>query len=210
MEAEKVINHYSEYLLKHNHKPKSVHLFCVDIKLEESEFYAHYSSFDHLDTLILSRMVDNAVELTLKDAEEEGGIRNAKNQLLTFYLTLSEVLKANRSLVLILLPASKMDLSSLKILCKSKKSFLDFLNKLDVSLSFLSFLPSTNIEKKALEIAAWVQFVSILKYWIHDDSPNFKKTDVFIEKSLKFSFELSESNVLNSMMDLGKFMMNKK
>ena len=84
------------------------------------------------------------------------------------------------------------------------------LDPFDSNLSFLSFLPGPSIEKKTIEVAAWIQFISILKYWIHDCSPGFKKTDVFIEKSLKFSFELSESNVLNSMVDLGKFMMNKK
>ena len=65
------------------------------------------------------------------------------------------------------------------------------------------------MKDKALETAAWMQFCSILLYWLKDTSPDFEKTDVFIEKSLKLSFDLAESNVMESVVDLGKFMFGK-
>ena len=74
----------------------------------------------------------------------------------------------------------------------------------------MSFLPDASVQEKTIQSAGWLQFISILKYWLQDNSLGFEKTDIFIEKSLKLSFELSESNVLNSIVDLGKFMMNKK
>ena len=42
-----------------------------------------------------------------------------------------------------------------------------------------------------------------------DESANFEKTDIFIEKSLKLSFDLTESNVVKSIFELGKFLIGK-
>lgn len=210
MGTQKIINHYTKYILKHNKRPSSVYNFCEDLKIDESKFYDHFSSFDQLDSEILLRMVENAIALTLKDNEENETKADAKHQLLTFYLTLTEVFKSNRSLVTFLLPQGKMDLASLKLLESTRKRFFEFINTLDVSLSFMSFLPDASVQEKTIQSAGWLHFISILKYWLQDNSSGFEKTDIFIEKSLKLSFELSESNVLNSIVDLGKFMMNKK
>jgi len=210
MNSQKIIDHYCEYVLKYNKRPSSVYLFCEDLKLDESIFYDHFSSFDQLDSEILLRMVENAIALTVKDNEGSETEIDAKHQLLTFYLTLTEVYKSNRSLVFFLLPQGKIDLASLKLLQSTRKRFFEFINTLDVSLSFMSFLPDASVQEKTIQSAGWLQFISILKYWLQDNSLGFEKTDIFIEKSLKLSFELSESNVLNSIVDLGKFMMNKK
>ncbi len=210
MNTQKVISHYTEYVLEHNKRPSSVYNFCEGLKMDESAFYDHFSSFDQLDAKILLRMVDNAIVLTTAEDNENAKSKDAKHQLLTFYLTLAEVFKSNRSLLVFLLPQEKMDLRSLKVLQKSKESFLTFLTTLDVKLDFMSFIPDNKIQHKTIQTAGWIQFISILKYWLQDTSSGFEKTDVFIEKSLKLSFELSDSNVLNSIVDLGKFMMNKK
>ena len=210
MNTQKVITHYTEYVLIHNKRPASIYSFCENLKVKESDFYDHFSSFDQLDADILLRMVDNAIALTIDEDGENSESKDAKHQLLTFYLTLTEVFKSNRSLLIFLLPQSKIDLRSLKVLHKSKESFLAFIDTLGLSLDFMSFIPDTSIQNKTIKTAGWVQFISILKYWLQDTSAGFEKTDVFIEKSLKLSFELSDSNVLNSIVDLGKFMMNKK
>lgn len=210
MKTQKLIKHYTDYVLKHDKRPTSIYNFCEHLKIKETQFYEYFSSFDQLEADILSKIVDNAVSLTKDGIEGEEGLKDSKNQLLTFYLTLTEVLKSNRSLVLFIIPHQKMELKAIKTLLKSKHSFLNFLDTLDLPLSFISFIPDVKIKEKAINNAAWLQFISILKYWLHDNSPGFEKTDIFIEKSLKLSFELSDSNVLNSIVDLGKFMINKK
>ena len=210
MDTENVITHYSEYVLKHNKRPTNVYNFCKHLKIDEDQFYAHFSSFEELESSMLARMVNNAILLTVKDNEENETEIDAKHQLLTFYLTLVEVFKSNRSLVLFLLPQCKNEMASLKKLHKSRERFFSFIATLDISLDLMSFIPDTSVKEKTIKAAAWVQFISILKFWLQDTSKGFEKTDIFIEKSLKLSFELSESNVLNSIVDLGKFMMNKK
>ena len=210
MHTQKIVDYYTDYVLEHNKRPSSVYSFCKDLEVEETQFYDHFASFDQLESDILSRMVANAIALATKEAEDHLDLKDPKHQLLTFYLTLAEVYKSNRSLVIFILPQLKMEISTLKVLEKSKKSFLVFLNSLDISPDFMSFIPDANIKTKTLENVAWFQFVSVLNYWLKDTSDGFEKTDIFIEKSLKLSFEISDSNVLNTMVDLGKFMMNKK
>jgi hypothetical protein len=46
-------------------------------------------------------------------------------------------------------------------------------------------------------------------YWLKDTSPDFEKTDLFIEKSLKLSFDIVDSSVAESFIDFGKFMFSK-
>ena len=67
-----------------------------------------------------------------------------------------------------LLPQEKVDLRSLKVLQKSKESFLTFLTSLDVTLDFMSFIPDNKIQHKTIQTAGWIQFISILKYWLQD------------------------------------------
>jgi ubiquinone biosynthesis protein COQ9 len=50
----------------------------------------------------------------------------------------------------------------------------------------------------------------ILKFWMEDESPAFEKTDIFIEKSVKASFELMNITPIESLIDLGKFLYKEK
>ncbi len=210
MDIQNIINHYSEFVLKNNKRPSSVYNFCQHLKIEESLFYDHYSSFDQLESVMLSKMVDNAIALTEGETDGNEIPIDAKHQLLTFYLTLVEVFKSNRSLVVFILHQCNSELGNLNKVQYSRAIFFKFLATLDISLDAMSFIPDNRVKEKAINTAAWVQFISILKYWLQDDSKGFEKTDIFIEKSLKLSFELSESTVLGSIVDLGKFMMSKK
>jgi hypothetical protein len=66
------------------------------------------------------------------------------------------------------------------------------------------------IQEKAIKESAWIQFLMILKFWVEDESPAFEKTDIFIEKSVKASFELMNITPIESLIDLGKFLYKEK
>jgi hypothetical protein len=56
----------------------------------------------------------------------------------------------------------------------------------------------------------WFQFMMIIQFWAKDTSPNFEKTDEFIEKSTQASFELLGVTAFDSLIDLGKFLIQNK
>jgi hypothetical protein len=49
-----------------------------------------------------------------------------------------------------------------------------------------------------------------MKFWLDDTSPSFEITDIFIEKSVKASFDLINTTPLKSIIDFGKFLYKEK
>ena len=208
MTAKQIQEAYSNYLNAHGMRPKIFALFAKEIGIEESLIYEYYTSFSSLEADILNHFVLNAINLT-KENKKDSENMAAKESLLTFYYSLIEVLTLNRSLVMLIIPVGKNLMAKTNELKVAKKTFLDFFNDLDFNISALSFVPESTIKSKAKEAAAWGQFCTIMSYWIKDDSKKFEKTDVFIEKNLKLSFDIAESNVVESIVDLGKFLFKK-
>ena len=52
--------------------------------------------------------------------------------------------------------------------------------------------------------------IFLLKFWIEDASPDFEKTDVAIEKSVRTVFDLFDSTQFESVIDFGKFLWKEK
>lgn len=205
MKKERILTAYADYLLDHQERPKSMHHFAKELKVSEQKIYAHYTSFEAIEGGIIAQFVENARDLAVQQGASDEAFSDQRTQMLTFYLTFVEVLKANRSLVLLLLPKGKDQLQAWKNLKTAKKVFLAYVRSLDIKIEALSFIPSDKVKEKTVEAAAWAQFLSILGFWMKDDSANFERTDIFIEKSLKLSFEISDSTILHSIVDLGKF-----
>jgi len=207
MEKDEILKAYSNFVLEKNRRPESVYRFTKYVEIEENEFYNHFSVFEELEQEIINSFVQNAVDLTNKEQKKDS--EGPKESLLTFYFTLAEVLKANRSLVKFILPLEKGELMRFRSLKLGKRTFLKFVDSLQVDAMALSFIPNEKFRDKAIASGAWLQFCSIVLYWLKDDSKGFEKTDLFIEKSLRLSFDLTESLAVESFIDLGKFMFGK-
>ena len=208
MKDQEILSAYSDYVLEHNARPHTIAAFAKKLGINESDIYKYYTSFERIEAEIFKSFIDNAIELTHKSAEDSED-QDSKSAVLTFYFTLAEVLKENRSLVVFMLPRDRTSISKIQVLKSVKSSFIHFLQMLDLDTPALSFIPDQKVKEKAFETGAWIQFCSILTYWLKDHSADFEKTDIFIEKSLKLSFDFSESNVVESMIDLGKFIFGK-
>jgi len=67
-----------------------------------------------------------------------------------------------------------------------------------------------NFQEKAIQETSWIQLLLTLKFWLEDSSPAFEKTDLYIEKSIKATFELMNITPLDSLIDFGKFIFKEK
>ena len=65
-------------------------------------------------------------------------------------------------------------------------------------------------QEKATTESFWFQFLLTIKFWLDDSSAAFEKTDIYIEKSVKASFELMNITPLDSLIDFGKFIFKEK
>ena len=67
-----------------------------------------------------------------------------------------------------------------------------------------------NFQEKAFQESSWFQLLLAMKFWLDDSSPAFEKTDIYIEKSIKATFELMNIAPIDSLIDFGKFIFKEK
>jgi len=208
MDAGAIITHYMKHVLENGEKPQSIYLFTKAIGLKEVEFYSYFASFENIDKAIYKVFFTNAKELLDKNKE----IRSyrAQDKLLSFYFTFFEVLKANRSYVKISLSIKKNGLKSLASLGELRKSFIAFINEIEIESVDLQEPKLERLKDKGMEEWAWGQLLLTLQFWIDDESPDFEKTDLFIEKSITTSFALMETQAFSKVVDFGKFLFKEK
>ena len=66
------------------------------------------------------------------------------------------------------------------------------------------------IKDRTIREGAWTQLLMTMQFWVKDTSAGFEKTDIFIEKSVKASFDLLDITPVKSLIDLGKFIYKEK
>ena len=203
-----IIKEYMNYVLMHNRHPNTVFSFTKDINIEEQKFYEFFTSFDSLEQSIFKIFFDNAHSILEKS--DDYLMFDARNKLLSFYYTFFEILTANRSYVLHALGDNINSFKSLKTLVHLKNRFTNYIDYLNINTFDFKQDQLTRLQKKSLKESAWLQLLVTIKFWIDDTSPSFEKTDLFIEKSVKVSFDLLDTAPLKSIMDLGKFIYKEK
>lgn len=197
-----------DYVLMHDHKPKSVYAFAKDNNFEEAKFYEFFGTFEALEQSIFRVFFDNT-HAALEKSEDYQSFE-PKDKLLSFYYTFFENLTANRSYVVHALKGHKNDMKSLKVLSHLKKRFNNYIEHLGINLTDVQQDQLQKIQNRGLKESAWFQLLVTMKFWLEDTSPSFEKTDIFIEKSVKASFDFIDTTPLKSIIDFGKFLFKEK
>ncbi|MCD8403077.1 TetR family transcriptional regulator C-terminal domain-containing protein [Tenacibaculum finnmarkense] len=204
---EKIIELYMNSVLISG-KPTSIYAFATDNNFEESEFYQYFSSFKSLEKLIFGVFTKETIHLLHKTEAYQG--YESKDKLLSFYFTFFELLTANRSYVLCQFQDMKSDFSKLAVLKELRAEFLKYVSKIELEKIDFKNDKINKIQDKTITEAYWMQLLMILKFWIDDESSNFEKTDVFIEKSVKAAFDIQQITPVKSVIDLAKFLWKEK
>ena len=199
-----------EFVLEHNHHPKSVFSFAKEYNFEEADFYKFFGSFEAIEQSIFGEFFNNTIKMLAKS--EEYPNYDARNKLLSFYFTFFELLTANRSYVVYALRGNEsvLKLTSLKLLKDLKQDFKAFANNIGIEKIDLQQEQLVKIQEKTTQESSWIQMVLTLKFWIDDTSASFEKTDIFIEKSVNSRFDLLDIKPLKSLLDFGKFILKEK
>lgn len=209
LNSDYLLSLYGDYLLENRERPKSIYGFAKENKFEEKEFYQFFSSFDHLEKEILKHFFQKSLDLTIEiEGYEE---MSAKERLLNLYFIFFENLTMNRSLVTMIL--EKKDLTMLQKMQKLKSEHQTFIKTLDFNdLEILEKAKESfkNFNSKSREEILWLHFLSIIEFWQKDESPNFEKTDLYIEKTIDTGFQFLDHEPLKKFVDLGKFLWKEK
>ena len=205
---DKIVSMFMQDTLENNEKPKSVYHFAKANGITEAEFYTLFGGLEGVEKEIFNQFLKKTKELLNKDKDYE--YYDMKSKMLSFYFTFFELLAANRSYVVLSLKGDKNPLQGLMQLSSLRNGFKDFVSEIISDEYRLKQEKFQQIQEKAIQESAWFQLIMTLKFWLDDTSASFEKTDLFIEKSVKASFELMNTAPLESLMDFGKFLFKEK
>jgi hypothetical protein len=205
---DKIVSLFMQDTLENNEKPKSVYHFAKANGLTEAEFYNFFGGLEGVEKEIFNLFLEKTLALLEKDKDYE--YYDMKSKMLSFYFTFFELLTANRSYVVLSLKENKNPLQGLMQLSGLRNGFKDFVSGIISDEYRLKQEKFQQIQEKALQESAWFQLLMTLKFWLDDSSASFEKTDLFIEKSVKASFELMNTAPLESLIDFGKFLFKEK
>jgi hypothetical protein len=203
-----IVSMFMQDTLENNKKPQSVYHFAKNNGISETEFYAFFGGLEGVEKEVFNVFLIKTLELLDKDKEYEQ--YDMKSKMLSFYFTFFELLTANRSYVVLSFTENKNPLQGLLQLSSLRNSFKDFVRGIITDEYRLKHEKFKKIQEKALQESAWIQLLMIWKFWLDDTSASFEKTDIFIEKSVKASFELMNTTPLESLIDFGKFLFKEK
>ncbi|PRZ28190.1 TetR family transcriptional regulator C-terminal domain-containing protein [Flavobacterium granuli] len=203
-----IVSMFMNYTLEQGEKPKSVYQFSKLNEFTEAEFYSFFGNLESIEKEIYNLFFEKTVELLNKDTNYDS--YDMKSKLLSFYFTFFELLVANRSYVSMSLKEDKNQLKNLLQLSGLRNHFKKFIGEITTDEVRIQQEKIQDFQEKAIQESAWVQFLFTLKFWLEDGSANFEKTDIYIEKSVKLSFELMNVGPINSLIDFGKFIFKEK
>ncbi|WP_378185238.1 TetR family transcriptional regulator C-terminal domain-containing protein [Aquimarina sp. W85] len=199
-----IITMYMEYVLEHETYPKSIYKFCKLNKIIESDFYTHFGGVEALKKEIWTILYDKTLEVA--HANQEYDQFNSREKMLTFFYSFFEMLTLNRSYILFALSEHDMMLKNMEQLKGLRRKIKEFSTTLIEEDNNEKQFKLTKNPVTVFSEGAWVQFLFLLKFWMHDDSAGFEKTDVAIEKSVNTIFDVFDNTPLNNILDLGKFL----
>ncbi len=208
LSKDKIVSMYMDYTLEHNEKPKSVFHFGKENNFTEAEFYTFFGTLESIEKEIFNMFFEKTVELLYKDENYQG--YDMRTKLLSFYFTYFELITANRSYVLMTLKQHQNQLKNLMILSDFRNHFKEYFSDIITADFRIKIEKLQQFQEKVLAESFWIQFLLTLKFWMEDASPSFEKTDMYIEKSVKVSFELIDVTPIDSLIDFGKFLFKEK
>ena len=205
---DKIVSMYMNYRLENNDQPKSVYQFSKINGFEESQFYSFFGTLESVEKEIFKVFLEKTVILIQKDPAYEA--YDMKSKMLSFYFTFFELLSANRSYVLMSLKEHENQFKNLMQLSGLRSVFKNYISEIITDEERTQNERFQNFQEKTIKETSWIQFLLTMKFWMDDESPAFEKTDIYIEKSVKATFELMNVAPLDSLLDFGKFIFKEK
>ena len=208
MTRDKIVSMYMNYALENIDKPKTVYQFTKQNDFSETEFYRFFGTIESVEKEIFKIFIEKTIELLHKDKEYE--TYDMKSKMLSFYFTFFEILTANRSYVTMCLKKHQNDLKNLMQLSSIRPIFKNYVAEIISDDYLINVEKFQNIQKKTIQETSWIQLLFTMRFWLEDSSPSFEKTDIYIEKSVKATFELMNIAPIESLIDFGKFIFKEK
>ena len=205
MEKTEIVDRYWKFLLTEGKRPESVYAFASELEMEESQFYTVFSSLGLIERDYWSSTMTDTISVLEND--EDYGDYPVDQKLLAFFYTYITHIQTHRSRFVHFFP--KMAVIDEKNLSGMKQHFREFMKVVVAS----GVAEGTFADRKKLtesyDKMLWIHFLAVIRFYLQDESEGFQDTDAFIEKSLKVGVQSAAHGVLDSGIDLLRFMVGK-
>lgn len=205
MEKNEIVEHYWNYLLKKGKRPKSVYAFASKLGMEEAAFYEHFSSLGVIERGYWESTVVDTIAAV--ESDDEFSEYPVDEKLLAFFFTYITHIQKHRSRFAHYFP--KMTMCEEKALSGMKHAFRNFMKQIVASGVEEGAFADRKKLTESYDKFLWMQMLAVIRFYLHDESDGFQDTDAFIEKSLKVAVQSAASGVLESGLDLLRFMAGK-
>ncbi|MEP3371801.1 MAG: TetR family transcriptional regulator C-terminal domain-containing protein [Maribacter dokdonensis] len=205
---EVIIAKFMDYVLEHEHLPKTVYKFCKVNAIEEADFYLYFGSIEALKKGVWNSFFENTINVIEKNADYQSYAN--RDKMLTFFYTFFEVLTLNRSYVLYIMERAESPLKNLAQLKDLRKNVKDYAKRLITEGNEQKISKVTKHNPHLFSVGAWLQTLFLMNFWKSDDSVAFEKTDVAVEKSVNTIFDVFDNTPLENILDFGKFLYKEK
>lgn len=199
---------FMEYVLTEGKRPASVFKFCKDLGITEADFYSSYGSFESLERAIWKGFADDTLQALY--ADESYASFNSRERVLSFFYTLLEVLKRNRSYILMHADEKHFPGMTPGYLKDFKAAAEDFFKKLKEEGTSAGEIANRPYLDQLYPQAFWMHLEFILHFWKNDDSAGFENTDAAVEKSVNLAFDLIGKGTFDRAVDFAKFLYQNK
>ncbi|NJN24800.1 MAG: TetR/AcrR family transcriptional regulator [Cyclobacteriaceae bacterium] len=181
---EKIVDSYLRYVVAHNTKPKSISSFAEDIKLTEATFNKYYASFDELEQSFWKDLFEKT--LTDISSQEVYANYSVNEKLLSLYYTWIEKLMAYRAYAQYVMKEEKIYELYPGAFATFKIAFEAYVSQLITEGLATEEIANRKFISDKYVYLLWYQPVSIIKFWVKDQSKDFEDTDALIEKRSTF------------------------
>jgi len=198
----RIIDAYWRHRLIEGRPPHSVFAFCESIGIGEETFHAEFSGFAAIESAWWTDLATTTISTLEQDSDY--GAYDARQRLLAFHYTLVATAQPCRSRLTESLPPPGPGLpAALRPLHTATRPFFEALVRQGIADKLIADRGKlSDLYPRAL----WEQLRWILDYHRRDTSAKFEDTDAFIEKSVRLFFDAAGTGVVESALDLARFL----
>ena len=200
----RILSAFSEHLREHGKHPETVFAFCKKLELPERDFFREFASFEAVESQYWENLVDHVVQGVEAGAEWQEF--SARQRLLSFLYAFCEASLDHRSLMLSRI-APLGPLAKPLFLKGFEHRFRAFAKAvLDHGIAGNEVAERGRLAALYPD-ALYTHFRGVLDFYLKDDSRNYERTDAFIEKTVAVAFDLIRTQVVDSALDLARFLL---
>ncbi|MFT5617377.1 MAG: hypothetical protein ACI85I_000596 [Arenicella sp.] len=210
----KIRDEYVSFVSENHKRPHSIAQFMESLEGSTPDFHRYFQDFHELDKVIWKGYFEQTLQEIYKTEQEliESGQTpyDAEEKLKSVFYFLVEILKHEKDYVTFSFKNADNKVFTPSFLTFFQKNFEHFAQELILQGTDSNVIASRPIISDYYDNLIWGQILSILRYWVQDESPEFEKTDVAIEKGVTFVFDIMRRNVFDSTFDFVKFLILQK